>query len=174
MGSTPIRVVDGAGARALAGRLWPCYDAVFGDVEDERAFREDVLGRHAARDGFRLAVAAEEDRVVGFAWGYRGERGQYWSDLVAESLPEVAEIWIGGHFELVELAVLPAARRRGLGRALLDAVLEGVEGRCLLSTSDDPDDPAVRLYRATGWRTLGTLAAGIQVMGREPQTSLTT
>lgn len=174
MVTTPVRLADGAQALALAGRLWSCYDAVFGDVEDERAFREELLGRHAARPGFRLAVAADEDRVIGFAWGHRGERGQYWSDLVAAALPEVADAWIGGHFELVELAVLPAARRRGLGRTLLDAVLRDVEVRCLLSTSDDPDDPAVRLYLATGWRPLGTLAAGTQVMGREPQTSPTT
>ncbi len=51
-------------------------------------------------------------------------------------------------------------------RALLPA---GIGGRCLLSTADDTADPAVRLYLSSGWRRLGALRAGVQVMGRTGQ-----
>ena len=113
-------------------------------------------------------LALDADQVVGFAWGHVGRRGQYWTDLVRDALPpDVAQEWADGHFELVELAVLPAYRSHGLGRALHDAVLDGVDRRCLLSTSDDERDPAVRLYQRSGWRRLGTLRPGVQVMGRE-------
>ena len=126
----------------------------------------DLFEKHAKSPGHRLVLTQEDDSVTGYAWGYTGQRGQYWSDLLCDSLPEpIASQWVGGHFDVVELAVLPTHRRRGLGQALHDCLLEDVTGRCLLGTSSDPDGPAVRLYTRSGWRTLGTLRTGMQVMG---------
>lgn len=102
-------MVSGPDAAALADQVWPCYDSVLGDFDDYEVWRSDLFGRHAGREGFRLAVAVGVGTVVGFSWGYVGQRGQYWSDLAYAALPaDVADEWIGGHFELVELAVLPS------------------------------------------------------------------
>jgi len=151
----------------LAGRIWPCYDEVFGDFDDFRTWSDDLFTRHAVRSGYRLVVATEGSAVAGFGWGYIGERGQYWTDLVCDALPgSVADEWVGGHFEFVELAVAPQYRRRGLGRRLHDTLLDGVGRRALLSTTDDLADPAVQLYLSSGWRKLGVLRPGTQVMGR--------
>lgn len=164
---TGVHLIAGRDAVALADQVWPCYDRVFGDVDDYEVWRSELFDRHAGREGFRLAVALDVGTVVGFSWGYVGRRGQYWSDLAYEALAaDVADEWIGGHFELVELAVLPSSRGTGLGQALHDRVLDGIEGRCLLSTSDDENDPAVRLYLRSGWQRLGLLRPGVQVMGR--------
>jgi ribosomal protein S18 acetylase RimI-like enzyme len=162
-------------ARDLAARVWPVYRDVFGDFDDAESWRTDMFERHAARDGYRLVVAtagpavtSADPEVAGFSWGYVGQRGQFWPDLVCQALPrDVADEWVGGHFEFAELAVAPRYRRRGLGRQLHDALLAGVGQRCLLSTADDPADPAVRLYLGSGWRKLGDLRPGVQVMGRE-------
>lgn len=163
-----IRALTGSDALPLAPQIWTCYDKVFGDFADYATWRSDLFERHAGRDGFRLAAATDDAQVVGFAWGHLGRRGQYWSDLAYESLPrEVASEWIGDHFEFVELAVLPTHRGNGLGRALHDLLLDSVKRRCLLSTSDDPDDPAVRLYTRSGWSRLGMLRPGVQVMGQD-------
>ncbi len=71
----------------------------------------------------------------------------------------MTDAWVGGHFEFVELAVLPEARGHGLGGRLHDVLLEGVpKERAMLST-DNGDSPAVRLYSARGWRKLGELDA---------------
>lgn len=151
----------------LADQVWPCYDEVFGDFSDFAAWRTDMFARHATRSGYRLMVAAEDATVAGFSWGYLGERGQYWADLVADALPDrTADEWVGGHFEFVTLGVAPKYRRRGLGRCLHDALLDGVTQKALLSTADDPADPAVRLYLSSGWRKLGLLRPGTQVMSR--------
>ena len=161
-----IRLLPGSDALRLAASVWRCYDEVFGDFPDYATWRSDLFERHAGRDGYRLAAAVNDDRVIGFAWGYVGQRGQYWSDLVCDALPpEVVAQWVGDHFEFVELAVLPEQRGSGLGQALHDRLLDGVKRRCLLSTSDDPDDPAVRLYTRSGWKKLGLLRPGAQVMG---------
>jgi ribosomal protein S18 acetylase RimI-like enzyme len=171
MGVAAIELLHGQeAAGGLADRVWPCYQAAFGDFTDLATWRRDLFDRHAARDGYRLAVAEDGDVVAGFAWGYIGQRGQYWTDLVCEVLPrDVTDAWVGGHFEFVELAVLPGHRRRGLGLRLHDALLTGVSLRCLLSTADDPADPAVQLYRRQGWRRLGVLHPGFQVMGLAPE-----
>lgn len=162
----PIRLLTGSDALRLAASVWRCYDEVFGDIVDYATWRSELFERHAGRDGYRLAAAINDDQVIGFAWGYVGQRGQYWSDLVSDALPsEVVAQWVGDHFEFVELAVLPEHRGSGLGQALHDRLLDGVKRRCLLSTSDDPDDPAVRLYTRSGWRKLGILRPGAQVMG---------
>src|ERR1700722_6702421 len=71
----------------LAGRIWPCYDEVFGDFDDFRTWSDDLFTRHAVRSGYRLVVATEGSAVAGFGWGYIGERGQYWTDLVCDALP---------------------------------------------------------------------------------------
>jgi ribosomal protein S18 acetylase RimI-like enzyme len=151
----------------LAGQIWPLYRDTFGDFDDYETWRTELYDRHAARDGYRLSTAVDGPTLVGFSWGYIGERGQYWSDLVCNSLPAaITDEWVGGHFEVVELAVLPAYRGQGVGRSLHDKLLESVTDRCLLSTSDDPSDPAVRLSLSAGWRKLGVLRPGVQVMGR--------
>jgi len=107
-GPQTIRLYVGSDATRLAAKIWPCYDTVFADFADCDTWRSDLFERHARRDGYRAAVATEDDEVVGFNWGYVGQRGQYWTDLVWDALqPDLARTWVGGHFELVELAVLP-------------------------------------------------------------------
>jgi len=166
MGATVIKLLHGPEASGYGDLVWPCYEAAFGDFSDLETWRRDLFDRHAARDGYRLAVALDGDLVAGFAWGYLGRRGQYWPDLVCKVLPrDVTDAWVGGHFEFVELAVLPSHRRQGLGLRLHDALLAGVSQDCLLSTADDPSDPAVRLYERRGWQKLGVLRPGVQVMG---------
>jgi ribosomal protein S18 acetylase RimI-like enzyme len=169
-----VRRFGSTDAIRLGVLIWPCYDEVFGDFDDFRTWSDDLFRRHATRSGYRLvvatdgsAVAAEGSAIAGFGWGYIGERGQYWTDLVCDALPgSVTDEWVGGHFEFVELAVAPQYRRRGLGRRLHDTLLEGLSQRALLSTTDDLADPAVQLYLSSGWRKLGVLRPGTQVMGR--------
>jgi ribosomal protein S18 acetylase RimI-like enzyme len=162
-----VQVLGSQDAGGLADGIWPCYEAAFGDFDDLETWRRDLFDRHAARSGYRLVVAMNGTTVVGFAWGYTGERGQYWPDLVCEVLPaEITDDWVGGHFEFVELAVWPDYRGHGLGSRLHDTLLAGVSQRCLLSTADDLADPAVRLYLRRGWQKLGVLRPGAQIMGR--------
>ena len=171
--SEEIDVLSFAAADAirLATLIWPCYDEVFGDFSDYGTWRDDMFARHAGRTGYRLVVATAGPTIAGFSWGYIGERGQFWPDLVARELPAVAQEWVGGHFEFVTLGVAPEYRRRGLGRRLHDTLLDDVDRKALLSTTADPADPAVRLYLSRGWRRLGALKPDRQVMGRPAQAS---
>ena len=152
--------------------VWSVYDPVFGDRPDLATWREAVWDRHTERDGFRLARAREGGELVGFAYGYTGRDGQWWTDHVRTTLPpDVAGAWLSGHFELVSLGVLPTARRDGTGRALMRSLLAGLpHDRLLLMTTADADDPARRLYATEGWTVLGTgIGDDTVAMGRRPR-----
>jgi ribosomal protein S18 acetylase RimI-like enzyme len=111
---------------ADADELWPVYASVFDDHPDCPTWREAVWDKHCARAGFRLARAHDSDALVGFAYGYTGESGQWWTDNARRALdPAVADAWLGGHFELVSIGVLDTARGRGLGRRLLRELCTG-------------------------------------------------
>ncbi len=61
-------------SHAPAERVWDCYRQCFDDVADYETWHADLFERHAAREGYRLVVASEGSRVVGFSWGYTGAR----------------------------------------------------------------------------------------------------
>ena len=137
--------------------LWPVYDAVFADQTDVDTWRSRTWAPHSQREGFRLARAYEGNTLVGFAYGYTGERGQWWTDRALQVLPDaVGGAWLGGHFELVSLGVLPAARSRGIGRALLRRLTADLphDRRVLMATADAAD-PARRLYESEDWHPIG-------------------
>jgi ribosomal protein S18 acetylase RimI-like enzyme len=149
--------------------LWPVYDAVFGDQPSYDAWRQAVWDPHAAREGFRLARVRVDGELVGFAYGYTGRRGQWWTDRAAEVLDgDVAKQWLDGHFEVVSIGVLADHRGQGLGASLLADITDGLtQERWLLMTTADEADPARRLYATRGWRVLGAgIGAGTVIMGR--------
>jgi ribosomal protein S18 acetylase RimI-like enzyme len=169
--------VDDSVSQETAAELWPVYDSVFGDNPDFETWHRSVWATHSVRDGFRLARAYDGNSLVGFAYGYTGQRGQWWTDNVRPVLePEVAETWLGGHFELVSVGVVAAARRRGIARGLMRVLLRGLpHDRLLLMTTADPQDPARRLYAAEGWAVLGPgTDQGTVTMGRRPMEPATT
>jgi GNAT superfamily N-acetyltransferase len=82
--------------------------------------------------------------------------------------PEVADTWLGGHFELVSIGVLDDARRGGVGRVLLDRLTDELaHERWVLMTTGDANDPARHHYARAGWEVIGPgLRDGQVVMGR--------
>jgi ribosomal protein S18 acetylase RimI-like enzyme len=127
--------------------LWP---------EASRQRVDEILPRHAERDGFRAVVEqAENGGLAGFAYGYRGGVGQWWHDLVAAALgTERARRWLPpGHFEFVELHVRRDLWGRGIGGALHDALLAAERGPAVLSTQQD-NERALGLYRRRSWEVI--------------------
>ncbi len=119
-----------------------------------RGFAER-LPRHVRNDGFRCLVAEENERVLGFAYGFTDEPGQWWHGQVASTMVEAGlSHWHEGAFVLTELAVIPSAQGRGIGGRLHDALLDGVpHRRALLSTSRE-ETVARGLYDRRGWVVL--------------------
>lgn len=182
--SVPLVRHDAASAAPFRDRILELWPRVFGPVADEQDWRTRFWEQHRGRADFRLVTvenegaaeqagtveregaAEDEGALLGFAWGYTGERGQWWADMVHEALGADAGDWVGGHFEVVELAVAPEHRGQGLGGALLDALLSDLpHDRALLQTDADPAGAGHRLYRRRGWSVLGELSPGKVIMG---------
>jgi ribosomal protein S18 acetylase RimI-like enzyme len=83
------------------------------------------LHAHAAYPGFRGLVALDDGgAVVGFAYGATDRPGQWWHEQIAPILgPERTARNLADSFVVIELAVLAAHRRHGLGRRLMRALL---------------------------------------------------
>ena len=114
--------------------------------------RRSIIAAHLERDGVRAVAAVDGPRMVGVAYGYSGAPGQWWHDQVRLALTaEQAREWLDGAFEVCELHVRPELHGTGLGRALLDSLLAGVDARTAVLTTPDADTRARRFYRAGGW-----------------------
>jgi GNAT superfamily N-acetyltransferase len=115
--------------------------------------RRPIVSAHLDRPGLRtVAATADDGRVIGVAYGYLGEPGQWWHDQVSAALaPDVAASWLTGAFEVCELHVRPAVQRQGLGRALLDRLLAGPPSHAAVLTTPDKETRARVFYRDAGW-----------------------
>jgi ribosomal protein S18 acetylase RimI-like enzyme len=131
-----------------------------GALSDEWA--RDRLPRHATRDDFVFLVASESEKIVGFAYGYTGAYGQWWTEHVADALTaQQREVWLDPpHFEIVELHVRPSAQRRGVGSALLAQLLSRQpHDRAVLSTQLG-SRKARSFYAKNGWEELASIDFG--------------
>ncbi|MCA1554655.1 MAG: GNAT family N-acetyltransferase, partial [Chloroflexi bacterium] len=123
----------------------------------EVAHFAESLTKHMQRKDFRLVAARElsTGQVVGFAYGYASERGQWWNDTIGEALTRVQrDEWLRDTFEFVELAVLPLMQGHGIGSRLYDALFADLPYHTALLSTYAGDTAASRLYRRRGWTTL--------------------
>jgi GNAT superfamily N-acetyltransferase len=141
-------------------QLVSVYRAVFTEppYSEDEADVQDFAARfpdHVQRPGFRSCVAQQDERIVGFAYGFTGEPGDGWWDMVADRLSDdEVETWLDDCFAFAELAVIPTARGQGIGGRLHDALLSGLPHRTAVLSTFTDETPAMRLYRKRGWVTL--------------------
>lgn len=132
------------------------YAQVHGLDAGAIAAREEIMRRHFGRRGYRGLIALDTGRLVGFAYGYTGDPGQYWYDKVwAAMTPQQRTKWLEPeHFEFVELAVHPEWQGRGIGGRLHDLLLEGRPESIALLTVRADNTRALQLYRKRGWEVV--------------------
>lgn len=161
--------------RAAIGDLVAVYAAAMNPPERLIGGREAIMDRHAASPGFRCLTAVDDGVVAGFCYGFHGESGQWWHDMVAAALAtrsaaeyageDGAGAWLDDSFEVAELHVLPPWQGKGIGRSLLLALASSrPERTAVLSTADAPTR-ARRLYRGLGFTDLLT---DFRFSGSEP------
>jgi ribosomal protein S18 acetylase RimI-like enzyme len=166
--------------RGAIRALVAVYAAAMSPPDRSLSGREAIMDRHAASPGFRGLTAQVNGQLAGFTYGFHGESGQWWHDMVAAALAtrsgtgvtaaEYAEVeapgaWLDDSFEIAELHVLPSWQAQGIGRSLLLSLTSGRQERtAVLSTADAPTK-ARRLYRGVGFTDLLT---DFRFSGSEP------
>jgi GNAT superfamily N-acetyltransferase len=108
--------------------------------------------------------------IVGFAYGFHGANGQWWHDLVRSALAnaggrDFAQQWMAESFEVAEVHVHPDYQGRGIGQAMVPALLHPRLERTALLSTQDTESRARRLYRGLGFTDLVT---GYRFPGTDP------
>lgn len=111
-----------------------------------------------AQQSFRLVVAQRRGQALGFAFGHQlTTNTRWWSGLIGHVDDDVSTERPGRTFAVIELAVLQALRRSGIGHELHTHLLAGLtQERATLLVR--PDAVAARsAYLAWGYRSIGLL-----------------
>ncbi len=137
------------------------YEAAMLPPPGQMPGRRTIMERHSVHPGFRAFVAERRRDVVGFGYGFHGEAGQWWHDVVRDALdgiggPEHSGHWLGDAFEVAELHVHPSAQGRGLGRGLITMLCAGRPEPTMVLSTLDAKTPARNLYRSLGLTDLLT------------------
>lgn len=148
-----LRRVDGGEVLGALGELADMYERVYAEPPYNAApkfSRARFLERtrdQVRSSGFTLVTARRDGRLLGFAFGFAMRSGGWWAHA---SLPD-RDVLDAPKFAVIELIVDRTERGQGLGRALLDALLEErTEHIATLAAVLDAD--AYGWYLRAGWR----------------------
>lgn len=131
----PATEADSAAVIAIVRTCWTAYPGVIFDLDDELPELKTFVSHYEARGG-RAWVAEQDYRVVG----------------CLAAAPEGSSAWM-----LCKLNVLPAARRRGIGRALVaraEAAARAGGATEMELWSDTRFTESHTLYESLGYRRL--------------------
>lgn len=134
----------------VAEEMAMLYQAVWQKEEDD--FFERIQ-KHANYNGFLGIVAySDTNECIGFAYGYKSEEGQYYRGLLEQELTvEEANVWLTDCFEFVELLVHPSYRENGLGKRLLEKLVNNCSMKTSVLTTKASNLVAQALYAKSGW-----------------------
>lgn len=134
------------------------YRAVFSlppysETEDDFAAFSERLPAGAAASGFRCFIARRAGQVVGFTYGLNWDPESLWQQCVTGAAGW-RDLPLHETYFVVELAVVPAMQRQGVGRALLDRLVTAVPHPRAVLTTPAVESPATQLFVSSGWQVL--------------------
>ncbi|WP_042149525.1 N-acetyltransferase [Paucisalibacillus sp. EB02] len=132
------------------------YSEVWGEHSVDFAER---LKRHANYPGFKTVVALndddDDDDAIGFAYGYTSKPGQYYHEQLRKALSKSnQDWWLDDCFEFVELVVHPNQRRKYKGQELAANLLEDIQNKTAVLTTQMNNISARNLYKKLNWEIL--------------------
>ena len=176
-GGLELRELDAGGFLANLDACTSVYAAAMNPPGYQLPGRYSIMERHAGYAAFRAIAVIQpagngstEDApagngpagngaLVGFAYGFHGEGGQWWHDLVylavANALGrQAADHWLADSFEIAEVHVLPSHQGRGTGLAMMQRLAAGRPEQTAVLSTMDAETRARRLYRGLGFTDL--------------------
>lgn len=147
------------------------YAAAMGAPRIQLPGRRAIMEQHTGYPSFRAvslrapaagpAWRSHRSPVIAFAYGFHGQRGQWWHDLVRSALTAArggaeAEAWTADSFEIAEVHVRPDHQGHGIGEAMMLRLTSGRPERTSLLSTPDADTRARRLYHRLGFTDLLT------------------
>jgi Acetyltransferase (GNAT) domain len=125
--------------------------------------RRELMRRHCGYPAFRALHARAEPAgpVIGFAYGFHGQGGQWWYDAVWSALVQAAGLrpatrWLADCLEIAEIHIHKWHQRRGIGTTMLTSLTNGRTELTAVLSTPDTESTARRLYRRLGFCDLLT------------------
>jgi ribosomal protein S18 acetylase RimI-like enzyme len=152
-----FRLLDGPAALEYEPDLAALHGEIYADPPYQQPVKNGQFhARYAVQrrqPGFVLAAAWHGGYLVGYATGMPLRPStSWWRDLTTTVPGDVTAEHPGRTFALTELAVRPAWRRQGIGRALYDLVLAGREEERLTLAVLPAATAAQQAFRQWGWQ----------------------
>jgi ribosomal protein S18 acetylase RimI-like enzyme len=178
-----LRVLDAGEFVASLDACTTVYAAAMDPPRYQLPGRHSIMERHAGYAAFRAIAAirspgagpaaagpAAGGSLIGFAYGFHGEGGRWWHDLVSRAVAstrgrQAADQWLADSFEIAEVHVHPGHQGQGTGLAMMLRLAAGRPERTAVLSTMDAETRARRLYRGLGFTDLlaGFAFAGTDV-----------
>jgi ribosomal protein S18 acetylase RimI-like enzyme len=158
-----IQRYDAKSAASVTPDVARLYEAVYREppyCEDPEDVAEFLKGmpRRVAQPAFRLVVATTDGKPVGFAFGHQLTADTRWWQGAATPLPDsIVREHAGRTFAIIELAVAAEYRRRGIAKAMHDALLVDADEERVTLLVRPEAMPARRAYERWGYARVGTI-----------------
>ncbi|MEM9774619.1 MAG: GNAT family N-acetyltransferase [Chloroflexota bacterium] len=156
-----IKICEEAHPIKLTSKLSEIYAAAFAQPPYKKTLRESeafAVGYEeiTRRTAFKLVVARDDQKPVGFAFGYHLRPEYGWYRVLGPILTQAGHSkWLEDAFCLAEMAVLPNYWGKSIGGRLHDELLQGLRSpHFLLSTMHSNETNAIHMYRGRGWKVL--------------------
>lgn len=107
--------------------------------------------KEAKKPGFAFIAARVGDDLVGMAYGYTMPPGEWWRGATEEPPPEIKS---APKLTIMEWAVRPDHRGKGIGHRLMDDLLAG-RSEPWATLNANPAATARDIYLSWGWRSYG-------------------
>jgi ribosomal protein S18 acetylase RimI-like enzyme len=155
--TTTYRRLDPAEARAATTALKTVYAAVFSQppYNEGPKMADDFISwvhDESNRAGFAMVVAYADEQPIGFAYGYTMPAGEWFRNTDQPAPPQAQK---SDKFAVMEWAVLPSRRGEGIGRILMDLLLDARPENWAVLTVDPASD-ARNIYERAGWRQVAS------------------
>lgn len=137
-------------------RLVDLYAVVYAEppyeegLEEVEGFRARLPG-DMSRPGFELVIAADDDSLVGAAYGWTMPAGTWWSKADREPPADLKGI---DKLAVMEWIVHPGRRGQGIGGQLIRRLIDG-RSEPWATLASDPRSAARGMYERAGWNAVG-------------------
>jgi ribosomal protein S18 acetylase RimI-like enzyme len=147
--------------------VFPVIGQLYEVVYKEPPYRESAkdaaefiegMPRRAAQPAFRLVVATTDGKPVGFAFGHQLTADtRWWQGATTPLSDSIVREYPGRTFAIIELATAAEYRRRGIAKAMHDALLvDASEERATLLVRPEAT-AAHKAYERWGYARVGAI-----------------